>query len=228
MEHAKYYRSVLDSILNECKTAILEGLLFYSQIETYIATMKLDHVEFSIGSRYMPRGFYCPSPDIECIITNMRRGKIAKQLSKKAKPPHLYMFNEENKLFLVETFLPNGATETEYILHKQNYSYGFVYDRAGHVTSISIEHYADGKLCCYLWAACTYTQTAEYKFHMIIQEEFCYINEKNIETDFYTVQTALEQGYISRRKAAFELDENGKIVLNSRTLLLYDEAMLKL
>ena len=222
MEYIEYYNAVLD----KCKSAIAEGVLFYPQIETYMSTTKLGKAEFSLGSRYMPRGFYCPSPDIECIITNMHRGKIAKRLSKKAKPPHRYMFNEENKLFLVETFLPNGVTETEYILHKQNYSYGFVYDRAGHITSISIEHYVDGKLCCYLWAACTYTQTAEYKFHMIIQEEFCYINEKNIETDFYTVQTALEQEHISRWKAAFGLDEGGKIILDSRSLLLYDVAIL--
>lgn len=217
------YAFFWDSVLKKCQDAVAKGVSFYSQIETYLSATNLSKVEFSLGSRYLPRGYYCPSPDIEYIITNMHRGKIAKRLVKASKPTNFYMFNEENKIFLVETWYPNGSKGTEYILHEQNASYGFIYDQNGRVTSISVEEYADNKLCCYLWAACSYKEKEGYRFSWIINENLRYPDCGHLETDIYNVQTPMGRIWITRWKAVFDLDGNAKIIPNSRVSLLYEE-----
>ena len=80
--------------------------------------------EYGIGSRYMHRGVYHPSPVAEKWVTNRRRGRIAKRVTKATRPTNWYLFDQENKLFLVETYLEDGTTHTEYIFHEDNLIYG--------------------------------------------------------------------------------------------------------
>lgn len=221
------YKSVWAAILDKCHAAVQKGTLFYPQIETYLSDTELSRAEFSLGSRYLPRGYYCPSPDIECIITNMHRGRIAKRVTKSTRTTNFYMFNKDNKLFLAETFYPNGATTTEYILHEENVSYGFIYNKEGRIISINVEAYADGKLVNYLWASCIYKEATGYEFSWIINEDFRYLNQRQLETDFYNVQILMERICISRWKAAFDLDENEKIITKSRIPLSFKEEQLK-
>lgn len=227
MEKAKYYKSLWKSALETLEIAIAEGTLFYPQIETVLSQTEPSRAEYALGSRYMPRGFYCPSPDIDCFITNMRRGKIAKRITTRSKPTFFYVFNEENKLFLSEEYYSTGTYATEYILHKKDVSYGFIYDESGYMTNISVEQCAENQLHQYLWATCSYNKEGGYKFHWVIQENFDYVSKESIETDFYNIQVVPKQVYISRWKSSFELNEHKEIMLHSRCELLFEEEHLK-
>lgn len=220
----EYYKAIWYSILEKCQAAITEGELFFPCIEKNLEREAFKS-EFSLGSRYLPRGFYCPSPDIECFITNMRRGRIAKRLTKKSKPSHHYLFKENNKLYLVKTFYPNGTIETEHIFYKQNVCYGFIYNSAGQITSLSVEEYLDNRLCNYLWAACCYCEADGYRFIRTINEKFRYLATKQLETDTYIAQAALGQVHMIRNGAIFDLDQHEKVILNSRTFLFGEETI---
>lgn len=227
MKNDETYQAVWDSVLKKCQDVVAKGVSFYPQIETLLSDTAPSRKEFSLGSRYLPRGFYCPSPDMELIITNMRRGRIAKRLTKASKPTNSYQFNRENKLLLAETFYSNGAVQTEYILHTHNASYGFTYDRDCRITGISIEEYADNTLLSYLWAACSYRETTGYRFFRCIYETFHYLDCGQLETDFYLLEAPMDEVFLSRWKAVFDLDENGAISPGSRTLLLYEKEKLQ-
>lgn len=223
MSDNEYYKSRWKAVLQKCQEAAEVGGAFYPKAKTYLLEKRLGRAEFALGCHYMPRGFYCPSPDIECIITNMRRGRIAKKPTKSSKPTNFYMFDKEGKLYLVETFFPNDSTQTEYVVHGENMVHGFVYDQNGVITQISIEEYERGRLCNYVWAMCRCDKEADCEFNWVINETFRYLSCRRLETDMCDFQESIDGIHLARRKAVFNLDDNGRVILSSRELQMFTE-----
>lgn len=180
--------------------------------------------EIGIQSRYLPRGFYCPSPDLEQIITNMRRGKIARRKTKRLQPTNRYLFDQDGKLFLAETFYPNGCVAEEYIFYEKDVSFGLELDSDMRIYTISIALYKDGRICAYLWAACNgiSKDTNALGVHSIIYETYSYTSDGYLETNWYNI-SILSINIVTYVKYRFALGEDNKIIPGSGVTLKWEK-----
>ena len=131
-------------------------------------------VEYDINSRYMPRGFYCPSIALDKIITNARRGKLLKHLTQRSKPTHRFVFDESEKLIMAETKAPFPEI-TEYLIYEYNKILGFSVDANNRITAISEENYEQGFLMNYYFATLSFD---EKSIHSAFYEQYHYINDE--------------------------------------------------
>lgn len=107
--------------------------------------------ECAVGSRYLHRGFYCPSPVFDAHVTNIRRGRLLQRITNRSKITHRYFYGECG-LYMVEYC--EREVFREYILWDGDVRYGFVYSRSGDLNGVSAEVYKDGQLQTYLWSLC--------------------------------------------------------------------------
>ena len=131
-------------------------------------------VEYDINSRYMPRGFYCPSIALDKIITNARRGNLLKHLTQRSKPTHRFVFDESEKLIMAETKAPFPEI-TEYLIYEYNKILGFSVDANNRITAISEENYEQGFLMNYYFATLSFD---EKSIHSAFYEQYHYINDE--------------------------------------------------
>lgn len=110
--------------------------------------------EFAVNSRYMHRGYYCPSPIFEQVVTNARRGKLLKRPTKRSNITNRYCFGEDHKLYFVEYLLNQTVQSREYIMQMDNVRYGFVFNAKDVLGGISVETYCQNKLQSYMWVMC--------------------------------------------------------------------------
>lgn len=215
------YKTLLDVLLKEIHKAIEKTKTVYPAIKSYAEDANIGKEVYSLGSRYLHRGYFCPSPDIEQMITNMRRGRIAKRLTKASRPTNRYLFDTNGKMILAETIYPN-CVKKEYIFYEQNHCYGINFDSYGRLTEISIEEFSDGKINNYIWAACSYNEATGYKIFKIFYENFRYVDTNVLATDFYIIQIPMQKCFLARWRAKYELDD-GQPIISSRKQLLFDE-----
>lgn len=178
--------------------------------------------EFAINSKYLHRGYYCPSPALEYIVTNMRRGKIAKRITKASRITNRYIFDTENKIRIAETFYPNGSTKTEHIIHEGDTVYGFTFDSYKHISEISIEQFWNGRIESYFWACCWYEfSTGCYRVSHMAYETYFYKKEGFFDMELYDMLG--DRSDVGKyNKFRFCIDENGMIIANSIQLLTND------
>ena len=109
--------------------------------------------EFAANSRYLHRGFYCPSPAFHIVVSNSKKGKLLKQPTKRSNITHIYHIHNED-IYMVEYFLNNTPTGKEYIQWDQNIRFGYVFNHWGQLGGVSVETYNNGQLQNYMWAIC--------------------------------------------------------------------------
>ena len=178
--------------------------------------------EYGIGSRYMHRGAYHPSPVTEHYIRNCRRGRIAKRVTKATRPTNRYLFDQEGKLFLVETYIDDNTTTTEYIFHEDNTIYGikFAYwDKYGRYSdgTFSIERYEGGRIVSYLLAGWEdISNSCKLQINIRQYETYCYDDKGYIIADVYELVSP-DTGHFWKWK--FDLSEDSTIIPNSGRLL---------
>lgn len=146
-------------------------------IEQY-TSKKCCREEYAANSRYMPRGFYCPSPVLNKIITNMRRGRLLSHLTSRSKATHRYVYDQENKLIIVETLPPLPKTK-EYIVYERDKVLGYTFDSFNKINGLSEEVYEDGNIKRYFYVALTYSGN----FHSSILENYHYKDGQLFEVD---------------------------------------------
>ena len=75
--------------------------------------------EYCSGFRFMPRGYYNPSPVRELIVGNEKRGRLLKQLTSRTKRYYRYLYDDG---VMRRTDLFNGGKliETTYLFHDDN------------------------------------------------------------------------------------------------------------
>lgn len=62
----------------------------------------------AVGARYLHRGYYCPSPFRDILISNARRGRLLKRPTSRSTPSHRYFFDSDNKMMIAESTLSKG------------------------------------------------------------------------------------------------------------------------
>lgn len=111
--------------------------------------------EFASQSRYLHRGFYCPSPVLDKIIGNAKRGRILKRITSASKPTHEYGFDVSGRLLWCTSFDEGSIMSTEYLIYDERAVYGITFNKYGDIEAITEEIYEGGKLVRYLHCLCT-------------------------------------------------------------------------
>lgn len=139
---------------------------------------KIYREEFGANSRYMPRGFYCPSVTLDKVVDNVRRGKLLSRITPKSKISHRFAFDEDNKLIIVET-MPPFPRSLEYIVYEQEKVLGFTIDEFNKISGLSEEIYEDGQLISYFYVAVDYLGN----FDSSVLERYWYKDNQLHEVD---------------------------------------------
>ena len=188
MDNLLYKQSVWNECQKKGKCLIEEGLRFFSkgELERYHC-IEVSKEEFVTNARYLHRGYYCPSPVKEFIISNAKRGKLLQHKSKRSKISHRYIYGRDNKLLIVEATLPDGKKKTEYLVYMTDKVYGFSFDDWGTLVGVSEELYKDGILYNYFCASCFNHVADKINFGItsVCYEKY-YYNELGLQdVDFY-------------------------------------------
>lgn len=115
--------------------------------------------EFASQSRYLHRGFYCPSPVLDKIIGNAKRGRILKRITSASKPTHEYGFDASGRLLWCTAFDRGSVLSIEYLIYDGHAVYGITFNSYG-IEAITEEVYEDGKLVRYIHCLCTAVDNA--------------------------------------------------------------------
>lgn len=194
---ARPYLDRLDALLDEAKASVVRE-------------------EVSTGGESHSRGYYSPSPVIDLVIGNYKRGKLLMRPSKRSRIDFTYGFDADNRLRLItQNLRDTGRSTQEVMVYEENRVLGLNIDRWPEnrpldIFAITEEKYSDGKLMSFstlnihgLRESDAFEHTRYYK------EEYTY-DEKGIRTcDSYdcTVSIAMLQHF----RYEFEHDEEGYI-----------------
>ena len=225
MNDDSVYIAIWESCYKNCQSSLERINLSRIQMKELFSKITPEREEYALGSRYMHRGFYCPSPDVEYMITNMKRGKIAKRITSASCPTNRYLFNADNRLYLADTFYPNRTTKTEYIVYEQNIVLGVTFNERG-ISELSIEEFNRNRCSQYIWAE-AHPKGIGYDFPSIHSETYLYGDDGRMETDYYILQapeqifTRPYRVFVTHYRNGFDVEENGKIIPQTRTVLEY-------
>ena len=110
--------------------------------------------EYASQSRYLHRGFYCPSPVLDKIIGNAKRGRILKRTTSASKPTHEYGFDASGRLLWCTSFDRGSVLSIEYLIYDEASVYGITFNTFG-IEAITEEIYDGGRLVRYIHGLCT-------------------------------------------------------------------------
>ncbi|MCL2531828.1 MAG: hypothetical protein FWE40_06700 [Oscillospiraceae bacterium] len=80
--------------------------------------------EFASGGEGLHRGWYCPCPIQDLIVTGCHRGRLLKRVTSRSKPRYRYGFNASDELIVAYT-MAEFHTIPEIILRQGNTELGF-------------------------------------------------------------------------------------------------------
>ena len=174
-----------NNIWNKCESLangyFRKAVELMPQIKQFERSFEPARYEYAVQSRYMHRGFYCPSLILEYVIDNVKRGRIAKRITSKTKPTNAYFFDEDNIMRITETYYPNKGFTTEYLFYEDNIIYGITCEPDYRITMISIEVYIDNRIQSYMCAFYGCTTSKPYR---ITCENYRYENSC-VEGEWY-------------------------------------------
>lgn len=154
------YNSYKTEISDTCISLFKEGVEKYyefiknGEYEKYISIVSTRE-EYTVTSRYLHRGYYCPSPFLDILTDNTRKGKLHIGPTKRKKISNRYLYDSEDKLFLVESYVPNRSDlSREFIWSENNKRYGLLFYESGELFGISIEIFDNDKLQSYMILYC--------------------------------------------------------------------------
>lgn len=157
-----------------CRTLDLEadGILQYGL--EHIQNPVNDRIaRIEIGSRSdLHRGVYCPSLVYDIFVSNIKRGRILKRLTRQSSNYYIYSFEESGRLVSAENFI-NGKSVFERLFYTDNHIYGIILDQWGHVLQGSHEIYAEGTIISYQKALFSY-HNGSYDLMNLVKEDYTY------------------------------------------------------
>ncbi len=98
------------------------------------------------------RGVYCPSPVLDLIVGNVRRGKLLQRVTAKSKLTHQYGFDAAHRLVFSRSISRGEVIATEYLFRQDRAVYGLSLDAHGAVTAVSEELYCEDLPVKYTYA----------------------------------------------------------------------------
>lgn len=175
--------------------------------------------EYAVNSRYLHRGFYCPSPVHRYVVSNSRKGKILKRLTKRSQVTHLYKYNTEGNIYYIEYYIGDYLNAREYIVWEDNIRYGYIFNHSRELSAVSAEIYEGGLLREYAWTYCYNFSTSRdgwqafefnyeaYTYTDSLVSSFVFCRVALIEEDFNLTQDASQLVDLEKYRTICENDQ---------------------
>lgn len=135
-----YYRNLAEQML--CRIFTPENL---ESMHKSIKAKDKFRVEYGRGGSYLPLGYYCPSLIRELIVTNVKRGKLLKRLSKKV-PDYCYYFDADELVLVQKNDIDTRTADYEWISRKNNTVFSLVQDANGDPDRLTVSIYHDNHI----------------------------------------------------------------------------------
>lgn len=167
------------------------------------------NVEYSKGGETIHRGYYCPSPVLDLIIGNLKRGKLLKRKPDFGKYSYEYGYDTDDRLIRVrgvnEFTTPDSRFDEEYLVYKNDIVYGIEFDNMGQIEAVSRCTYENRNIVKYERSVCGIPHFADLYY-----EEYFY--EKNMLSEVTTFDVTPKIELYTEKRYKVELNEDGKIV----------------
>ena len=162
--------------------------------------------ELGTKSKHLHRGVYCPSPVLDILITNSKRGKILIRPSERSNITNRYVYDKADRLIFTDNYFDGKMASAEYLLYEDNTVYGVTVGMSGRLVSISEEQYSEGRLESYL---CAYYSGEKYNYYcrQLDCEKYGYDEQGLLDWDYYQIHYEWEavapSGFIKHDRYRF-------------------------
>lgn len=168
-------------------------------------------VELCANSRYLHRGFYCPSPVLDLLVTNARRGRILKRPTERSNITNRYVYDTSGRLIFTENYINGKMVSSEYLKYYENVVYGITIGMSGRIICASEERYANS--CIESYQCAYYSGNGENTIcYRMDGENYQYDEDGLVYWDHYQTYFEWEQagadGFIQHNRYSF-LREDG-------------------
>lgn len=151
-ERIKMYKNLAEHLL--CQIYTKENL---KKMKQTIKEKDQYTKQYSCGGQTISRGYYCPSLIEELVVTNVTRGKLLKQLTKKSRPDYCYYFDNDMLVLIIENFSKEKefygyewicrTLDAEYSINADNYGFNMItystYEEARVISNAFLSSYLD-------------------------------------------------------------------------------------
>ena len=166
--------------------------------------------EFGSNSKYLHRGVYCPSPVLDILISNSKRGKILVRPSNRSHITNRYVYDTSGRLLFLDDYIDDKMVSSEYLIYVENFIYGVTIGMNGKVLSVSEEVYNNGILEDYICAYFAEDTTGLYCFEMHC-EKYYYDQLGLLDWSYYMLYYSWEQlapsGFIEHKRFRFTRED---------------------
>ena len=212
-----------DEKMNEFKKIINEFCLiadrYGSSISelTKFAESNTRKTEFCIQSKYLHRGFYCPSPVLELLIENCKRGKLTAKPYKTTRDYYKYNFDNNNSMVSAEHYITGLSCtplEIEFIIRDGDVEYGITFSNHKEaadyieITYISMAKYENSAIKSY--SADLFSKYIPKENMSLHHEEYFYSGKLLTEAHIYFNILPLMNIY-DKNECFFRYDGDKKI-----------------
>lgn len=121
----------------------------YSVLKDYVKN-NTTRVEYASGGEGLHRGYYCPSPIIDKLLGNVKRGKLLKRLTSRSKNYYKYLYDLNNSMVGIEIYYDRSLNESEYVIHTASGTVGVSFNEMWkNITFTSMVKMTDNRITLY-------------------------------------------------------------------------------
>lgn len=201
--------------LRDFNNIILELIVIRNEYEDKLPQLResaekaITQLEYSKGGETIHRGYYCPSPILDLIVGNAKRGRLLKRKPDFGKFTYEYGFDIDNRLIRVrevnEFTTPDTRYNEEYLIYNKNIVFGIEFDNTGEINTVSRCTYENGNITKYERSLCGIQQYADLYY-----EKYSYKDGSFSEVSTFNITPQI--GIYEEQKYMVKLNENSKIV----------------
>ena len=166
--------------------------------------------ELCTNSRHLHRGFYCPSPTLDILIGNSKRGKILIRPSNRSHITNRYVYDKSNRLIYVDNYIDDKMVSSEYLIYQDNVIYGVTIGISGRLTNVSEEVYDKGVLKEYICAYFAENLSQTTCYQMDCEVYSCDLSNC-FDWDYYQLFFSWENiapsGFIKHKRYRFDRED---------------------
>ena len=151
----QFYKAMCLQQQQKCDLLLERGRHYLKDLNNISSVAKTKAVRFEYAIKgSVHRAVYCPSPVLDLLVGNVRRGRILDRVTAASKITHRFGFDKNNQLQFVEVIsdIDRQIAYTEYITREKNKLFGITIDNAGHLSALSEEQFVDGRIQKYIYA----------------------------------------------------------------------------
>lgn len=182
--------------------------------------------ELGTQSRYLHRGVYCPSPVLDILLVNSKRGKVLVRPTNRSRITNRYVYDTSNRLIFVDNYIDDKMVSSEYLIYRDNVHYGITVGMNGKLVCISEEQYSNGHIESYVYALYS-GEEHQMRCYQMDCEKYYYDECGLADWDYYQIhydwETVAPSGFIKHNRYRFAREDGW---LKSFTLVNNDGTLI--